>query len=427
MSATQSSRQRNGSREEGAPWLTVRVALTIVAAVLAPPGAGLAEGWTSFRGNALRSGDAGGSSMPEQLEIRWRFRNDDYRSPSFDASPAISDGAVLVGMAERSVFSPAGRVVCLDGASGKRTWDFKTRYPVFSSPVVAGGRVFSGEGYHQDSECRLYCLDAATGAERWVFQTKSHIESTPHVADGRVYFGAGEDGLYCVGAEDGKAVWHFPGGHVDLSPLVTSGLVFAGTGYGQAAAFCLAAKDGEVRWKTPVDLPCWGSPVRVGNRVYYGLGSGSLVRGEEDAKGAVLCLGATSGEKIWQRDLPGPVLTAIAFGGGKIFCGSRDAHIYALDPNGGAVLWKLPLGAPVIASPLVGERAIAGVSQTGRLTVAAIASGEVLATLELEKILGEGTRTVSSPALSAGQIIVCGGGSVLSIGSGQGAGKEGKP
>ena len=73
-----------------------------------------------------------------------------FAKPHIDSSPAISDGAVFVGLAELSTFSTGGHVLCLELSSGKVRWQRKTRYPVFSSPAVVGGRVFVGEGYHQD-------------------------------------------------------------------------------------------------------------------------------------------------------------------------------------------------------------------------------------------------------------------------------------
>jgi len=109
--------------------------MTIPALVLSllPLGAAPADDWATFRGDALRSGNPGGSPLPTQLDLGWRFQDTAYRSPSFDSSPAVAKGAVIVGLAELSVFSPSGRIVSLDAASGKRLWDFKTKYPV-SSP-----------------------------------------------------------------------------------------------------------------------------------------------------------------------------------------------------------------------------------------------------------------------------------------------------
>ena len=114
--------------------------------------------------------------------------NTDHLSPAYASSPAIVGTRVFVGLAEQSVFSATGRVLCFDLATGKQSWEAETRYPVFSSPAVSGGKVFVGEGFHQDSDCSLYAFAAASGKKRWSFKTGSHLESSPHIADGRVFF-----------------------------------------------------------------------------------------------------------------------------------------------------------------------------------------------------------------------------------------------
>lgn len=385
----------------------------LVAAVLV--GGGLAAGdWPLFRGDSKRSGNPGGAAVPAALEKEWVFRSEG-RKPSVDSSPAIAGDAIYVGVAEQSVFRRSGRVVCIDAASGALKWERKTAKPVFSSPAVADGRVFIGEGYHQDTGCKVICLDAATGEDRWEFATGSHVESSPAVHDGRVYFGAGDDGLHCVDAASGKAIWHFEDAHVDISPLVASGLVFAGTGYGGTAAICLSARDGSERWRSPIDLPVWGSPVLVGTRVYYGLGNGNLIASDEEPRGRVVCLAATSGKKLWSRDFPDAVHTAVAAAGRTLLVGCRDGHLYALDAAKGDIEWKCEAGSPVVASPLVGPRAALVIGSAGKLTVASLASGEVLGTLDLAAIAGD-AQFRSSPAAGGGRIVTgASNGSVIAV------------
>ena len=97
---------------------------------------------------------------------------------------------------------------------------------VAATPVVAGGRVYHGEGLHTDSDRRLFALDLGTGKPAWPnpFATTSHTEGTPRVVDGRIYLPAGDDGLHCVSAAEGTKVWHFRGFeqglHIDTPPAV---------------------------------------------------------------------------------------------------------------------------------------------------------------------------------------------------------------
>ena len=137
-----------------------------------------------------------------------------------------------------------------------------------------------------------------------------------------------------------------------------------------------------------------------------------------------MCLSATQGAKVWQRDLPDAVHTAIAFGEGKLFCGSRDSKVYALDPGSGEILWKVDAGSPVVSSPLVSPRSVAALGSLGRLVIASAKGGEVEGTTDLAQLLGKPTRFISSPAFHDGRIIIGSGGTVIALRAA--ATKEGK-
>jgi len=362
--------------------------------------------WPAFRGDAHRSGNEDRCEVPLNPGVRWIFRGKGYTSPRIDSSPAVVNGAVYVGVSNFSVFSPSGRIICLDLESGKRRWEQKTLQPVFSSPAVSGGRVFVGEGYHQDQRSRLYCLDAATGKKLWFHRSRSHIESSPRVEGDRLYVGAGEDGVYCLSVKDGSTLWHFEKQHVDISPAVGAGGVFAGTGYGAFCSFCLSAGDGRVLWRTPERVPVWGSPLVLENRVFFGIGNGNFTESAPRPRGAVICLDAGTGKEIWRRSVPDAVLTAISYRKGKIFFGCRDGNLYAANPARGMILWSCPAGGPLVASPALGDRRVAAVTSRGLLVIAAAGTGEKLAAIDLSRLLSEEVRLYSSPALSGGRIIL---------------------
>src|SRR5207248_7832769 len=102
---------------------------------------------------------------------------------------------------------------CVDLGTRNVLWTFDNdgdMKEVFSSPCLSGGRIYIGEGFHEDKGCRLYCIDANTGKKLWDFPTSSHTEGTPVVVGGRVYFSAGDDGVYCADADKGTKAWQFP-------------------------------------------------------------------------------------------------------------------------------------------------------------------------------------------------------------------------
>src|SRR5439155_3308007 len=125
-------------------------------------------------------------------QLVWTFRAPD--KGGIDSSPLVAGDRVYIAAAHDSFFKPYGTLYCLDRNNGHVVWSFdngKQMKQVFSTPCLVDGKLYIGEGFHQDSSCKLYCLKAENGEKLWDFQTDSHVESSPCVANGKVYFGAG--------------------------------------------------------------------------------------------------------------------------------------------------------------------------------------------------------------------------------------------
>jgi outer membrane protein assembly factor BamB len=303
-----------------------------------------------------------------QYRVAWRFQPKIERC-WIASSPQVDDERVYVGVVLPSVFGSSGAVYCVDRTNGNEIWMFNDRgamKDVFSSPCLAEGRVYIGEGFHQHADCKLYCLDAATGKKLWDFATTSHIESTPCVAGDKVYFGAGDDGLFCLDAGTGEKIWHLPRLHIDANPLVIDKRLYGGSGVGDSykdtVLFCLNADSGEVHWRMPVDLPMWGMPAVQGEYLYAGIGNGNFLAGAdhlekpEKPAGAVLCLERATGKRVWRYDVPDGVHVRLCVDEKCIWFAARDRHCYCLDRRSGDLLWKTDLGSAVVASPSLAGR-----------------------------------------------------------------------
>jgi outer membrane protein assembly factor BamB len=312
-----------------------------------------------------------------QRRVAWRFQPKVERC-WIASSPAVDGDRVYIGVVFPSAFKGSGAVYCVDRKTGKDLWMFNDggdMKDVFSSPCVADGRVYIGEGFHQHADCKMYCLDAASGKKLWDFTTASHTESTPCVSGGKVYFGAGDDGLYCLDAATGQEKWHLKGLHVDANPLVIDNRLYGGSGVGdyhkETVLFCLNADTGEVHWRMPVDLPMWGMAAVQGEYVYAGIGNGNFLtsadklENPEKPAGAVLCLERATGKRVWRYDVHDGVHVRVCVDDQRVWFAARDRHCYCLDRRDGKFLWKTDLGSPVVASP-----ALTGRGEEMRLYVA---------------------------------------------------------
>jgi outer membrane protein assembly factor BamB len=390
---------------------TETVLLTTMAVAAVVFGLGL-ERRSSSRGGTLLETGAAEETPSATVPAGWPVRLPGRTAVS--SSPLVAGNRVYLAADLKDAFRPSGAVFCLDRVSGQILWTTKTTKPVsISSPCLAGGRLFVGEGYHQDSGCKLYCLDAETGAEKWTFPTASHVESSPCVADGQVYFGAGDDGVYCVDVQTGKEKWHFSGFHVDASPVVSKGRLYVGSGkgdiYKDTVVVCLNSDNGKPVWQQPVNLPAWGSPTVAHGLVYFGLGNGTFEESESGgAAGALLCLRADDqGEQVFRYDVPDGVLVRPTVAGQRVYFGCRDSAVYAVDRRSGKLRWKRGLSSPVVTTPVVasdfgsGNSAVYVLGSHGQVYCLAADTGkELYPAVNLAERAGGNLDLWSSPALT---------------------------
>ncbi len=308
-------------------------------------------------------------------------------------SNMVLDGDRLVFGAD--IGGNNGSLMCMNRHTGKLDWQLayegdppKFLKLVFCTPTVAGGKVYCGEGTHDDTDCRLFCANVSDGNSAWKepFKTSSHTEGAPAVANGKVHFPAGDDGLFCADAATGAKLWQFPGGkdkgiHIDAAPAVANGTVYVGSGLYTYVAVALDANTMAEKWRTDLKLRSFGAPLVSGSKVFYGVGTGNMVADtfkykeedrdeEKDSAGAVVCLDAATGKEEWRYPLPKSVHTGVSGDAFSVYVGCRDGFVYAIDRKSGKLRWKTGIGGAVLSCPTVAASggwavAVYAVSQEG--------------------------------------------------------------
>ena len=191
----------------------------------------------------------------------------------------------------------------------------------------------------------------------WTFDAGAPLWAGVTLADGVVYAGGDDGTLHAVEAATGKPIWRFrTGGAIRSRPAVKGrDLLFqADDGY----LYRLDAKTGAQTLKVRVvESPIVRRPlddpesrfdhdasevVEAGGRLFVGTHDGRL-----------LALDPANGARRWEFATEGSVLAAPAVAGGRVFFGSFDHHVYALDAKSGRLLWKMDPGAPVVSTPAV--------------------------------------------------------------------------
>ncbi len=373
-------------------------------------------------GNIDASGAVTGKQQSSEVQgkisavtAKWIYTAPENVFGMFANSPLVDGDAVY------SSFSDATQratMVRLDRHTGLQKWQFYGKKAdlrqMISTACIADGKLYFGEGFHDDQNCRLFCIDAETGKELWTFATKGQTESSPTVADGRVYIGAGNDGVYCLDAKkslaEGKGVvaWRFPpkdykgrllrfGG----SMHVVGDRLYCATGVdrnekndkGETALFCFDAVTGKELWRSPAPYPVWSSPVIRDGKVYVASGNGDVFSdapAPEKPGGAVQCIDAADGKELWRKTFPNGIIEGPAVDGHRIYFGCRDGHAYCIRRSNGEPVWKYFLESPIVAAPVLdcdaqGERTLSAFFMTtgGRVCCMSAHNGDINWTFDL--------------------------------------------
>jgi len=327
----------------------------------------------TFHGNVARTG-AYATPGPAQFGgVKWAFET----GGAIVASPAIADGVVYIGSLD-------GHLHAIDQETGQEKWKFKSRMPIASSPAVAGGAL-----YFVSSTGALAALDLTTGQPKWVFAAEYErkfeaknlhgypsaaqtipdawdiFTSSPAVAHGKVYFGSGDGNVYAVDAETGLLQWKFPTQDVvHTSPAVDGNTVYVGSWDSQL--YAIDAESGQLRWTFAA-----GQDPAIHNQVGFqsspAVVDGVVYVGCRDAH--VYAIDAATGRKKW--DYPTSkswVIGTPAVQDGVVYVGTSDsARFLALDAKTGRLRFNFDAKAYVFSSAAVaGDRVYFG-SHNGRL------------------------------------------------------------
>jgi outer membrane protein assembly factor BamB len=196
------------------------------------------------------------------------------------------------------------------------------------------------------------------GGVHWTFKTEGPIISSPAIADGVVFIGSTDGNLYAVDEDSGKQKWKFRTlgvRQVTSSPAVADGVVFFG-GF-DGVFYAIAADTGAVKWTfmteyerrfegkrlhgyPPVSqtIPdSWdiytSSPAVFHGKVYFGSGDGS-----------VYALDAKTGVPQWKFSTGDIVHASPAIANNTVYVGSWDSYLYALDAETGQEKWRFKAG-----------------------------------------------------------------------------------
>ncbi len=207
---------------------------------------------------------------------------------------------------------------------------------------------------------------ASLGGVKWAFKTGGPIVTSPALEGGVVYFGSLDAHLYAVDQETGKEKWKFRSRlPIASSPAVADGVVYFVSSTGALAA--LDAATGAPKWVFAAEyerkfeaknlhgypspaqtIPdAWdlflSSPAVADGKVFYGSGDGN-----------VYAVDAATGILQWKFPTKDVVHAAPAVVNHVVYIGSWDSRFYAIDAETGQQKWMFQAGEDPVTHNQVG-------------------------------------------------------------------------
>jgi outer membrane protein assembly factor BamB len=160
---------------------------------------------------------------------------------------------------------------------------------------------------------------------QWAFNTGGPVVASPAIAGGVVYVASWSGYLYAIDQQTGKEKWKFKSRQaIASSPAVADGTVYFVSSAGSLAA--LDAATGQPKWVTAVE---YEKKFEARNLHGYPSAAQTIPDG-------------------WDLFTSSPTVA-----NGKVFFGSGDGNVYAVDAKSGILQWKFPTRDVVHASPAV--------------------------------------------------------------------------
>jgi eukaryotic-like serine/threonine-protein kinase len=292
------------------------------------------------------------------------------------SSPTISDGNVYIGSCD-------GKLYCRNAETGTKVWDYTTNpgygsLAIFATPAIDADSVYFGTLNNQ-----FYALDKDNGEKNWIVDEvngwpdlteNTNIISSPTLDSDVLFFGSSDNAMYSYTIK-GSPFWspYFTGSNITATAAYYNERIYFGSWDGYF--YCRGTGIlGEAEWrypaKTPVDLsPLPGRilssptiatiPTIAGDKVYVYFGGGNNL--EEGSGGAsvtpgdtnIYCLNVADGEKIWNYETGGAIVSKAAVVENKLYVGSLDGKVYCLNAETGEMIWTFSTDDEVYSSPFV--------------------------------------------------------------------------
>ena len=284
-----------------------------------------------------------------------------YANNGFASStPVLDENNVYWAWATPKAYA----VLALDKAKGELLWrrdlgPFVSQHGFGASPIAVDDLLILPND--QDGKSSVLALERRTGKTRWEVPRKTDRTSfaTPCVyrppqGPAQVILASSAEGVISLDPTTGKKNWELPVFEFRVvgSPVVCSGLVFAACGSGGGGKRMVAIRPGDVAKGTKAEvvydvekaMPYVVTPVARGDRLFLWADSG-----------IVSCMDVPSGKILWRKRIGGKYFGSPVRVGDRLYCISQQGKmvIVAAEDKYRPPLGEVDLGEAAFSTPAV--------------------------------------------------------------------------
>ncbi len=246
-------------------------------------------------------------------------------------APVIHKGKVFFGRED-------GLLYCFDASDGglDYTWPAIDSAAIRCTPVIQDQVLYFG-----DWNGRVYAFDLMAHDTLWTYRTYQQqlyptfgqLNTRFVIHDSLLIFGARNPELQVVNTKTGRKVWSHVaqnGGWISGDPLINGDTLFIG-GSDCHKLFAFDVRTGELYWTYELNLNNFSRPIIIGDQVLFTAGDAYAYLRSNHGKGYLYALDKKNGTIFNFSRTGGNAFTDPVVSGNKLYLGSEDGHVYAID------------------------------------------------------------------------------------------------
>ena len=255
------------------------------------------------------------------------------------SSPVVAGGRVYT-------LDPAGTITAVRADTGERLWQVNVVPDEEADGAFGGGLAYGGGILFATTGAgEVVALNPETSGEYWRVGVGAPVRAAPSYSEGRLFVVNFDNKLYALDARTGNVLWTHSGIAEatqllgSASPAISGGLVVVA--YSSGEIYALRIENGRQAWSDTLAFGGQFGPLAsLGDINGHPVIDDGLVYTVSHA-GRLVAIGLRNGERLWEQDISGVQTPWIA--GNFLYVLTTAGDLLCLSRIDGLIRWVRPL------------------------------------------------------------------------------------